>query len=357
MHFGEPLMLLLAIPFLLLFFSLGKLERRRFLLSPSNECGSRSLLLWLATRKVPKYLWLFVSLASIIVLASPIRLVGKEGIEVQGRIKCISLDLSFSMREKNRSKTGRSSFEVIKEVTVPFVEKRATTDFITVTVYGGKNKGLSGGDATILVRPTQNAEFIKKQIKSIDPGMVGIYTSIGEGVFTCLSSMLDQEFEKHSVDRFLLREGLEEENWSYPISVSKKIGRMRHMIIVLFTDGVNNAGIEPLTMVEFARMLGIKIYFSVLESTGGTGYSSTSEELELRNDLKNAVRATGGFAFETKTVEDVEKHYNEIDKFESAKVRVFSKESLSSEWRFWLGLVIFGFILFSLFEILFLKAP
>lgn len=357
MQFGEPFMLLLAIPFLLLFFSLGKLERRRFLLSASNERGSRNLFLWLFTRKIPKYLWLSVSLISVIVLANPIRLISKEGIEVQGRIKCISLDLSYSMKNTERSKTGRSSVEVIKEVTIPFVEKRATTDFITVTVYGGKSRGPDGGDATILVRSTQNTEFIKKQIKGIDPGMVGIYTSIGEGIFTCLSSMLDEEFAKHSVDRFLLRDGLMKEDWSYPALVARKVGRMRHMIIVLFTDGVNNSGIEPLTMVEFARILGIKIYFSVLESTGGTGYSSTSEELELRNALKNAVRATGGFAFETKVAEDVEKHYDEIDKFESVKVRIFSKEQLSYEWKFWLGFGIFGLILLVFFEIMFLKIP
>ena len=113
MEFQRPFLLLMAIPFLLLFISLGKLERRRFLISPSHEGGRRNIFVWLATRKIPKYLWLSVSLLSIIVLAGPTKLVGSEGVEVQGRIKCISLDFSHSMRQTERSRTGRSSVEVI----------------------------------------------------------------------------------------------------------------------------------------------------------------------------------------------------------------------------------------------------
>jgi len=128
------------------------------------------------------------------------------------------------------------------------------------------------------------------------------------------------------------------------------------MIIVLFTDGVNNAGIEPLTMIEFARMLGIKIYFSVLESSAYTGVS-LDEEVKRRNALRNAVRTTGGFDFETKVAEDVENHYNAIDKFESAKVRIFSSEILLPEWEDWLWWSILGLVSFIIFEILFVKIP
>ncbi len=356
MAFERPFVILMIIPFLLLFFFLGKLERRKALMAPSYGGERRNLFIWLITRKVPKVLWLIVAAISILVLAGPTKLVSKEGVEVQGRIKCISLDLSFSMRETGRSKTGRSSVEVIKDVTIPFVEKRAATDFITVTVFGGKSSGPDNGDATVLVRPTQNAEFIKNQIKKIKPGMVGSYTSIGEGIFTCLSSMLDQEFETHQIDRFRLRESLEKEEWNYPTLAAKKIGRMRNMIIVLFTDGVNNAGIEPLTMVKFVRMLGIKMYFSVLESTGATGVSQ-DEEVKRRNALINAVRATGGWDFETKVAEDVEKHYSEIDKFESAKVRLILKEQSLPKWRDWLWWAIAGLVAFAILEITFLKLP
>jgi len=321
-------------------------------MAPSYEGGRRNLFLWLITRKAPKVLWLTVAVISVLVLAGPAKSDDKENIEIQGRVKCISLDLSTSMRSVNRSKTGRSSVEVIKEVTIPFVEKRAAIDFITVTVYGGKGYGPDNGDAAVLVRPTQNAEFIKNQIKKVEPGMVGNFTSIGEGIFTCLSSMLDQEFETHRVDRFRLRESLEKEDWTYPAIAAKKIGRMKNMIIILFTDGVNNAGIEPLTMVKFVRMLGIKIYFSVLESTGSTG---VSQDEEVRR--RNAVRATGGFDFETKVAEDVEKHYNEIDKFESAKVRLVFKEKLFSKWHDWLWWAIAGLAAFALIEITFLKLP
>jgi hypothetical protein len=240
---------------------------------------------------------------------------------------------------------------------MPFIDKRTSTDFITVTVYGGKGRGPASGDAAVLVRPTQNAEFIKKQIKDANPGMVGMYTAIGEGIFTCLSSMLDSEFENHKVDRFLLRESLEQDKWEYPNLVAKKIGRMRHMIIVLFTDGVNNSGIDPIVMVKFARILGIKIHFSILESTGATGIGSQDEEERLREALREAIRTTGGVDFATKIAEDVEKHYDKIDKFEAAKVRITSEARIvnrSREW-LWASLVLLGG--FMLIEIVFLNLP
>lgn len=313
--------------------------------------------MWCFARGLPKLFYLGAALAAITALAGPFIRVPKEGILVQGRVKCISLDLSTSMRSTTRSLSGRSSVDVIKEATMPFVDKRASTDYITVTVYGGKSPNPNGGDATILVRPTQNAEFIKKQIKDVNPGMVGNYTSIGEGIFTCLSSMLDHEFENHKVDRFLLREALEKEKWEYPQAVARKIGRMRNMIIVLFTDGVNNAGIDPITMVTFVRMLGIKMYFSVLESTGSTGYSSAEQEEALRNELINAVRSTGGFDFSTKIAEDVEEHYDQIDRFETAGIRITSEMQEVPRWHEWLFASIVFLAGMIVLEIVFLKIP
>lgn len=356
MAFTQGFILLAIVPFLLLFFFLRKLERRRALVSPGHEGGVKNRLIGVFTRGLPKALWFGTALCAIVALAGLFTRVPKEGILVQGRIKCISLDLSTSMRATSRSVSGRSSVDVIKEVTMPFVDKRVSTDYITVTVYGGKGFGPDFGDATILVRPTQNAEFIKKQIKAVNPGMVGMYTSIGEGIFTCLSSMLDQEFEKHKVDRFRLRDGLEKGDWQYPGIVAQKINRMRNMIIVLFTDGVNNAGIDPITMTKFVRMLGIKMYFSVLESTGATGVSPAEEE-KRRGELKDAVRATGGFDFSAKKAEDVEKHYNAIDRFEAAGVRIIPGTQEVSHSREWLFASIVLFAGMALVEIVFLKIP
>lgn len=356
MTFGEVSVLLAIVPFLLLFFFLKRMERRLAIRVASHRLGKPKLWLYFFTRQVPKLLWLAVAVTAVMALAGPMVVNPKEGIAVQGRIKCISLDLSTSMRSTSRSITGRSSVDVIKEVTLPFVDKRVATDFITITVYGGRGIGPSMGDAAILVRPTQNAEFIKQQIKMVNPGMVGAYTSIGEGIFTCLSSMLDQEFQNREIDRFLLRDGLEKGDWTYPTEVAKKLGRMKNMIIVLFTDGVNNAGIEPLTMVQFSRMLGIKIYFSVLESTGATGVSE-SEEVERREALKDAVRSTGGFDFATKIAEDVEKHYDRIDKFEAAKVRIVPETVIVPLYREFLLASLVLLVGMALIEITFIKVP
>ncbi len=356
MTFTQSLLLLALVPFLLLFFFLKKIERGGAVFVSSHRIGKKSPWLYFFTRLLPKVMWLGTAVAVIVALAQPMKMVSKEGIEIQGRIKCISLDFSTSMRQTGRSKTGRSSVDVIKKVTMPFIEKRAATDFITVIIYGGKYSGLTGGDATVLVRPTQNADFIKKQIKNANPGMVGQYTSIGEGIFTCLSSMLDQEFANHEIDRFRLREGLEKDDWTYPQLVARKLGRMKNMIIVLFTDGVNNAGIEPVTMVQFTRLLGIKVYFSVLESSGNTGVSMY-EETVRRDALRNAVRTTGGFDFATAIAEDVEKHYDQIDKFESAKVRIIPETATVPLWREWLFAAIVLLAAMLIIEIVFIKLP
>ncbi|MBI2639979.1 MAG: hypothetical protein HYW90_03790, partial [Candidatus Sungbacteria bacterium] len=125
---------------------------------------------------------------------------------------------------------------------------------------------------------------------------------------------------------------------------------------VLFTDGVNNAGIDPLTMVQFTGMLGVRVYFSVLESSAYTGVSDEEGE-QRREALKNAVRATGGFDFATKVAEDVERHYDKIDKFERAKVGIVSDFSTMPLWREWLFASIVMLTGFSLVEIIFIKLP
>lgn len=123
--------------------------------------------------------------------------------------------------------------------------------------------------------------------------------------------------------------------------------KIKSKVIVLLTDGVNNAGdYNPLQAAQLASEWGIKVYtigiapmvsrndvFSMLRGGG------VDERL-----LKQIAQVTGGFYARAASGEDLLKIYNEIDKLEKTEVKSLEYTSYAEQFdKFALaGLILLG---------------
>ncbi len=350
MSFSQPWILMVIIPFLLLLFFLKKIEKKRYRDIPTGMIVKRIGRIKKFMKTAGKVLWISAAIFLIISLARPQNVLEIDKFNIEGRVMILSVDLSTSMSSTGYSKTGRSSVDVIKELSLEFAKRRATTDLVGITAYGGKYSGRDGGQASIRVFPTSEYAQLEASIQLLKPYMLGSYTSIGEGIFLSVLSILDQETLK-DIDVPALVQSLED-NHAYALGLVKKTGRLNNRVIILFTDGKNNAGIEPKYPLWLAKMFGIKVYFVSLESTGPTGLSP-SEEKQRKDELIQGVLQTGGKYYEANIVEEVEKFYKDIDLLETARLEMETFEKME-DLCFWpvmaaLVLIVFGVILETAF--------
>jgi hypothetical protein len=166
--------------------------------------------------------------------------------------------------------------------------------------------------------------------------MLGAYTSIGEGILLSVFSLIDQSMlNKISIEELV--KSIEGPDKNYALNLVKKTGRFRNKMIILFTDGKNNAGIPPQYPLWLCKMLGIKVYFAALESTGATGLSPDEQERQ-KNLLIQGVLETGGKYYEMNIIEQIEEFYKEIDRLETARLE-FGTFEKKEDLYFWPALL------------------
>lgn len=275
--------------------------------------------------RLPRALWFLAATSAIIGICHPLSDLQEMEVNTRGREMLLAIDTSFSM-------TGRAMKE-IKEIVTDFTRER-TNDLIGITIFGT--------DAALVVLPTQDYSLLENSIKRIHASQVGFQTAIGEGLFTAIMALIEDdmgtEFEikklRHSVNRDPLGD--------YALKVARKLGTKKNRVIILFTDGIYNVGINPARPLRLAARLGIKVYAVAVEPSGETGVEPELATQRIA-DLKKGVASTGGTYFMTsgetitgphfreKDYEQVAKFYEEIDSIESDKIfleRVTSKKDL-----------------------------
>ncbi len=111
-----------------------------------------------------------------------------------------------------------------------------------------------------------------------------------------------------------------------------KDSKAKSRIIILLTDGVNNAGfIEPETASDIAKEYGIKVY-TIGIGTNGTaefpvayapngGFIYKMMPVEIDQDLMKSIAAkTGGKYFRATSNSKLQSIYNEINKLETSEI-------------------------------------
>tara|TARA_B100000902_G_scaffold31481_1_gene37688 strand:- start:1014 stop:2024 length:1011 start_codon:yes stop_codon:yes gene_type:complete len=223
----------------------------------------------------------------------------------------IAVDISSSMLAQDL-KPNR--LDALKSVAKEFINDRVS-DRIGIVVYAGESytKTPVTSDKAVIVRSLDEIKF---------DGIIEDGTAIGMGLATAVNRLKDS--------------------------------KAKSKVIILLTDGVNNAGfIDPNTAADLALSFGIKTYTIGLGSNGnalapiainpnGTfRFGLTKVEIDEKL-LESIAKQTGGLYFRATDNEKLKDIYQEINKLEKTEVEEFKYSNAQEMYR------VFVLISFSL---------
>jgi Ca-activated chloride channel family protein len=238
--------------------------------------------------------WMTLALF-LVGLARPQMIQSETSVKASGIDIALAIDLSGSMEsedfELNRQRVNR--LEIAKDVLKKFIERRPS-DRMGLVAFAGK--------AYIAAPLTLDHSFLIQNLERLELHSIEEGTAIGAGLSATVNRLRDLK------------------------SKSK--------IVILMTDGQNNAGkIPPVTAAEAAQALGIKVY-TVGVGTRGTapfprGYNLAGQKVYAQvpvdideKTLQQIADKTGGKYFRADSTDTLRKIYDEIDKLEKTEAEV-----------------------------------
>jgi Ca-activated chloride channel family protein len=255
----------------------------------------------------------------IIALARPRHGKGSTDIESSGIDIVLTLDVSGSMEALDFKLEGKPAnrLEVVKNVVGKFAGQRPN-DKLGMVAFAGR---------PYLVSPlTMDHEFLSKRLSDVKMGQVEDGTAIGSAIASSVGHLRDSNAKSR--------------------------------IIILLTDGVNNAGaVNPLTAAEAAKALGIKVYtigagtrgeapVPVRDAFGRTHLQTMKVEID-EEMLKQVATATGGQSFRATDTDSLEKIYESINQLEKT-TRKLKKYQQYDELYLWFLVPGLGLLLIEL---------
>ena len=299
----EHLWALCVVP-ILAFWMFWRPRNKRSVLQISSLSGMEQSTFWARLYPVLHIFRLLAVTALIVALARPrtadisTRTKTTRGIDI-----VMAIDISSSMLSRDLRPNRLSA---LKKVAAEFVEDRIN-DRIGLVVYAGEaytktpitsDKAVVGNALTVL---------------NYEGGVINDGTAIGMGLATAVNRLKD----------------------------SKALSK----VIILLTDGVNNAGfVDPTTAAGLAASYGIKTYTIGLGSNGnamapvainrdGTfRYGLTRVEID-EELLRSVAEQTGGIYFRATDNQKLEAIYDEINKLETTEVEEFSYTTYDEHFR------------------------
>ncbi len=138
-------------------------------------------------------------------------------------------------------------------------------------------------------------------------------------------------------------------------------------VIILVTDGVNNAGsVDPYTAADIAKTFGVRVYtigvgtigtapFPAIDIFGRMFYQQMEVEID-ENALRKIASITNGSFFRATNTQKLKEIYGEIDKLEKSKIDVTDFSKKYEEYRlFGIGALLF-LIIELLIRLVFLRS-
>jgi Ca-activated chloride channel homolog len=266
---------------------------------------------WLSALMYATLACLFVALARPQIVDSSTQ-VQESGIDIM-----LAIDLSPSMEALDYHKNGQelSRVDAVREAVGDFIQSRPN-DRIGMVVFAG--------EAFLMSPLTLDHDWLEQNVDRLHVGLAGDATAIGSALAVCANRLRDQK------------------------SKSK--------IIVLLTDGANNAGkITPLAAAQAAAALHIKIYtigagsadvakFPVRDPfTGQRTYTTIPVDMD-EDALKKIAQIGGGQFFRAADYDTLQNVYKVINKLETTKVATkhFEHAREFFQWALYPGLFFLG---------------
>jgi Ca-activated chloride channel family protein len=228
----------------------------------------------------------------VLALAGPRRPLEDYKIRTEGIEIVLAIDVSTSMLAEDFTLDGRrvNRLEAVKDVVRDFIGKRRD-DRIGMVAFAGM---------PYTVSPlTLDHTWLLKNLERVKIGMAEDGTAIGSGLGTSLNRLKDSE--------------------------------LTSKIIVLLTDGRNNAGkISPFTAAEAAKALEVKVYtigagtegmapYPARDYFGNIVYREVKIEIDEKT-LQKIADTTGAKYYRATDTENLRKIYDEIDRLEKTKM-------------------------------------
>lgn len=266
--------------------------------------------------------WLCLAAVGLIIIAMARPQWGntKTEVEASGIDILLAVDVSGSMQAMDFQLKGKAvdRLAVVKAVVAKFIEERPN-DRIGLVAFAGR---------PYMVCPlTLDHDWLQLRLDSLRTGMIEDGTAIGSAIVSGVNRLRDQEAKSR--------------------------------IVILLTDGVNNAGkAAPLTAAEAAETMKIKVY------TIGAGRRGVAPmPVEDQFGRKRIIRAevdidketlgkiaemTGAKYFRATDTKSLEKIYEEINAMEATtrKIKHFSRYRELFSWLVFGALVLLGVELF-----------
>ncbi len=227
----------------------------------------------------------------VIALARPQNSQVNETVNSEGLDIVLSLDISGSMLAED---FRPNRIEAAKKVAQEFIENRPT-DRIGLVIFSG--------ESFTQCPLTTDQNVLKEQLKNIRSGLLEDGTAIGMGLATAVERLRNS--------------------------------KAKTRIIILLTDGVNNAGlIDPMTALEIAKAYKIRVYTIGVGTQGSAPYpmkdqfgNTHMQQMPVQIDeplMKKISVETGGKYFRATDNSSLRKVYKDIDRLEKTKIEINS---------------------------------
>jgi len=228
----------------------------------------------------------------LLALARPQFPMEQSKIKTEGIDIVLLIDVSTSMLAEDFELGGRrvNRLEVAKDVVKDFIEGRPN-DRIGIVAFAGR--------AYTVCPLTLDHDWLFQNLDRVKIAMVEDGTAVGSGIASALNRVKD--------------------------------AKAKSKVIILLTDGVNNAGkISPITAAEAAKALGIKVYtigagtdglapYPVRDFFGNKVYQPIKIEIDEAT-LKKIAQETSAKYFRATDTASLKHIYQEIDKLEKTVI-------------------------------------
>lgn len=303
--FAQPgyFWLLLLIPVMIAYeFLVARKKRPQIIYSDLEPFEKKPLTFRERFVNTPLFLRSVAVALIIAALARPQSSSKSTSVTTEGIAIMLAMDLSSSMLAEDL-KPNR--VEAARKTAIDFVDAR-TSDMIGLVIFSG--------ESFTQCPLTSDHAVLKNMIAKMKSGMLLDGTAIGEGLATAISRLKDSP--------------------------------AKSKVIILLTDGVNNAGaIAPVTAGEIAKSFGIRVYTIGVGKQGMAPYpvktpfgiQYVNQEVQIDEDImKQISSATDAKYFRATDNKSLKNIYAEIDKLEKTKVEVSEYKRYSEEYLPWL---------------------
>ena len=213
----------------------------------------------------------------------------------QGVDIMLTLDASQSMQALDLDADlpitkRRNRLQVVKDVVQTFVQKR-DSDPVGMVVFGA--------EAFTQCPLTLDHSIVTTLLQQVQPGMAGDSTAIGSGLLVAVNRL--------------------------------KKSQAKSKVIVLLTDGSNNAGpVTPKKAAEVAKTFGIKVYTIGAGSRDkapfivDTVFGKQVDYMDVDIDeptLQDIAKTTGGAYFRADNTKALVSIYDQIDRLEKTEIQ------------------------------------